>query len=279
MALDYISNATFTGRIVSDPANYPQGKAQDETSGGANDGTPYEEQRANDNFGWQQSLLRAAGITPSGVSDTAAISEYVQAMVELVIGRAGLFVAAGLANAITLAASTDQQKPRSYFDGMRIRFRPTLDNTAAATVNVSGLGVKNISNSSTGFLKTGILTEIEYVASSGDFQIVNTERYVDGDDGFEITNGVIRQYGFTGDLGDIPAGPQSSTHAFVVPFNAVPHEASVCIKSLTGHVQSTTIIATFDASTTTVADMGLLYRETGAIAQANWGIAWVATGR
>lgn len=278
MALDYISNATFTGRIVSDPANYPQGKAQNETSGGANDGTPYEEQRANDTFGHHQSLLRAAGITPSGVSDTAAISEYVQAIVEIAMGRAGLFVAAGTANAITLAVSANQQKPRSYFDGMRIRFRPTLDNTAAATVNVESLGVKNISNSSTGFLKTGILTEIEYVASSGDFQIVNTERYVDGDDGFEIINGVIRQWGHTGNLGDTSGQPTIS-RPFLVPFPSSVDEALVSTIGLVGAVSPASVLSTWHKGSTTLSDIFLTYREVTGDGQNNWAIAWVATGR
>ena len=79
MALDYGTNPTFTGRITAPDANYPQGSSKDETAPGANDGMPYNKQRADDLLGYQQALLLEGNVSPSGSSDTAIDSQYMLA--------------------------------------------------------------------------------------------------------------------------------------------------------------------------------------------------------
>lgn len=71
--------------ITSDPA-YPQGKARNVTVSGDGTGTPWEERLVNDIFGFQQALLEAASITPSGSPDEVGASQYLDA-VRKVISR------------------------------------------------------------------------------------------------------------------------------------------------------------------------------------------------
>lgn len=70
----------FQGQIDPVSAEYPHGKARNITAVGDGNGTPWERRIANDIFGLQQSLLEAAGITPSGVPDEVGASQYLQAM-------------------------------------------------------------------------------------------------------------------------------------------------------------------------------------------------------
>lgn len=61
-------------------ADYPQGSAKNIVTPGDNTGFPFEKEWVNDNFGFQQKLLLAAGITPSGSPDTVLASQYFEAM-------------------------------------------------------------------------------------------------------------------------------------------------------------------------------------------------------
>jgi hypothetical protein len=79
MALNYSTNPTFSGRITPADVNYPYGSSIDESAPGADDGTPYIKQRADDVLGFQQALLTEADIIPSGSSDTAIDSQYLRA--------------------------------------------------------------------------------------------------------------------------------------------------------------------------------------------------------
>lgn len=70
----------YNGQVdASDPA-YPQGKARNIVVVGDGIGTPWEQRLVNDIFGFQQALLLAAGITPSGTPDTALVSQYLDAV-------------------------------------------------------------------------------------------------------------------------------------------------------------------------------------------------------
>ncbi len=136
----------YPGRAAAPTPDYPDGSSQNETASGAGDGTPYNLLRANEIFGMQQALTQLAGITPSGVPDTALVSEYVQALVELSQGRAREVQEGGgsVADAYVLEEKTAQQKARAYFIGQRLISSIAADNTGAATVNAFALGVKAI---------------------------------------------------------------------------------------------------------------------------------------
>lgn len=68
-------------RVNAGSTEYPQGSAKDETSSGANDGTPAMQASVwNDIWGFLQKLLSVAGITPSGSADTVLASDYYDAL-------------------------------------------------------------------------------------------------------------------------------------------------------------------------------------------------------
>ncbi len=136
----------YPGRITAPDANYTYGSSKNESAPGVGDGTPYEIARANDIFGFQQALLRAAGIVPNGSAETQLVSEYMQAIVELASGRAYNYDESGVVNAYVLDLRTNQQGPRSLYAGLEAEFIPTIDSTGASTVNVNNLGVKALVN-------------------------------------------------------------------------------------------------------------------------------------
>ena len=77
-------SALYTGQIDTSDVNYPYGKAQSDSNPtvltGQRDGTPLSKEWVNDVFGLQQALLTEAGITPSGTSDNANSSQYLDAI-------------------------------------------------------------------------------------------------------------------------------------------------------------------------------------------------------
>lgn len=81
-----IPETEFPGKIVPGNASYPYGQARDITTPSDGTGTPLRASLVNDIFGFQQALLAAAGVTPSGAPDTAAASQYLQALQVLFAG-------------------------------------------------------------------------------------------------------------------------------------------------------------------------------------------------
>lgn len=134
----------YPGRVTAPTLDYPYGSSKNETSPGAGDGTPYELSRANDIFGLQQALLRAASITPSGSADTARVSEYLQSIVEIASGRAFNYDESGVTDVYVFDTQANQQGPRSYFDGMVVKAFCGNANTGVCTGDVNGLGVLDI---------------------------------------------------------------------------------------------------------------------------------------
>lgn len=100
--------------------------------------------------GFQRSLLSSASITNGGGAETATASDYFAAVVELASGRAFNYDESGVADAYVLDVQTNQQGPQSYFTGLEVIFTAGNANTGSSTVNVAGLGVKNIANTSSG---------------------------------------------------------------------------------------------------------------------------------
>ena len=142
--MSIVPNTVYPTKTAAPSAGYPQGSARNITAPGDGLGTPLEKQWVNDLFGLQQALLRAGGITPSGTPDTALVSQYMQAIVELASGRADNYAEAGIADAYVLGAQTNQQTPNGVFAGMVMKFFPGNTNTGACTVNPFGTGVINI---------------------------------------------------------------------------------------------------------------------------------------
>lgn len=79
-----IPSALYPGQIATD-ANYPHGKARNLTVEGDGSGTPFEQAWVNDLWGFQQALLAAAGITPSGTPDRVGASQYLDAIKAIIL--------------------------------------------------------------------------------------------------------------------------------------------------------------------------------------------------
>lgn len=54
------------------------------------------------------------------------------------------FIDSGIADAYVLSITGNFESPTQLFEGMKIRFKALHSNTGASTINVAGLGVKNI---------------------------------------------------------------------------------------------------------------------------------------
>ena len=84
-------------------ASYPGGSFKNASTPTATDGTPFEEAWANDMLGFMQALLAAAGITPSGVPDTAVASQHLAAMRQLMGLTAGAIRAVAVSGPVLAA--------------------------------------------------------------------------------------------------------------------------------------------------------------------------------
>jgi hypothetical protein len=166
--------AQWPTKTTAPDANYPYGSSKNETTpGSSNDGTPHVKIRGDDIFGFQQAILQAAGIVPSGSADTAVNSQYLTALLQMMSGQAIEHTDTGAANAYVLNPTfTNMPTPAAYFDGFTVRFKPANSSSlATATVNISGLGVKNIVNSTSTVISTFFEYELVYQAGSDDFRI------------------------------------------------------------------------------------------------------------
>ncbi len=158
------------GRITPGDANYSYGSAKNDSTGTTGDGTPIRASIMNDRYGFDQALLRASGIIPSGSAENQLESQYLQCIVEQSAGRAMMtFEAVGsVADAYIVDASTNNQPPATPFSGLRITCLLSNNNTGSTTLNAFGFGsaiVRNIDNSilSGDQIKGGELTELIFI--------------------------------------------------------------------------------------------------------------------
>ena len=76
----------YPGKTAGNTTDYPFGEARNVTAPGDGTGTPWEQAIVNDDQGFKQALLAAAGVIPSGTPDTASASQYLQALKTLFPG-------------------------------------------------------------------------------------------------------------------------------------------------------------------------------------------------
>ena len=82
MALNY--NSRYPAQTEVDLVYYPYGKAKNVSSDDAEDGFPFERDYINDQFGFFQKILKESGTNPNGVVDTAASSQYYNALTSII---------------------------------------------------------------------------------------------------------------------------------------------------------------------------------------------------
>ena len=70
----------YSGQVEAPSSDYPYGGGKNETVVDALDGTPFEKAMLDDIFGFQQALLGQADIVPSESSETALVSQYLEAL-------------------------------------------------------------------------------------------------------------------------------------------------------------------------------------------------------
>lgn len=144
-------NTQYPGKVATPDADYPYGGAQNITTPGDGTGTPWEAALLNDIFGMQQGLLKSAAIVPSGTPEKVGASQYIQALVELVSGRAETYTASGTGDAIILTPKTDQEAPQSLYVGLTAKWVQITNSVLVpVTINLAGLGVQTVKQIITG---------------------------------------------------------------------------------------------------------------------------------
>ena len=145
MAIDYTQR--YPDQTDTD-ANYPQGKARNKSTPVATDGTPFEEDYINDQWGFFQALLKDASITPSGNADNANTSQYLEALKS--INNSNLFLK--IFQSPSPEGLTEIQT-RTTTSGEVYEVRKASDGTlaniykdAAGTVQISQNNTSNVSD-------------------------------------------------------------------------------------------------------------------------------------
>lgn len=101
-------------------AAYPHGSARNKGSPGDTGATPLEKAWVNDLWGWQQALLSAGGVTPSGNPDEVGASDYLTAM------RAAV---SSVISPPTISGSQSNYSPTGWSEATLVRLASTGDQT------------------------------------------------------------------------------------------------------------------------------------------------------
>lgn len=172
----------YVGKITAPNANYTYGSAKSVTTPTAQDGTPWSIKLVNDIFGFQQAILLAAGIVPSGNSETQLVSQYLQGISEMITNQN---YGADAVNTDDYVVTTKSRSSK-YEEGLYL-LKVTNTNTGAATVNYDSLGVIDIKNPDGSALGAGDLvagriiqmiyngTEMRLVVIGGVVQFQSTQ--------------------------------------------------------------------------------------------------------
>tara|TARA_R110000737_G_scaffold290683_1_gene297276 strand:- start:1084 stop:2661 length:1578 start_codon:yes stop_codon:yes gene_type:complete len=163
----------YPGKITPGSANYPYGSARNVTVPGDGTGTPWEAALLNDIFGFQQALLSAAGIVPSGTPDDTITSQYLVAALNLAL-TGDYLIDTGAANAYVLGSVGDNPLITVYKDGQQFRFIPTNTSTAASSIRVGALAIKTVEDSVAGTFIDGVEVEVRYQALGDKFIVVSS---------------------------------------------------------------------------------------------------------
>lgn len=96
----------YPGKTAGNTTDYPFGEARNVTAPGDGTGTPWEQAIVNDDQGFKQALLAAAGVAPSGTPDTALASQYLQALQTLFTGKISATLSANGSASIPVMVGT-----------------------------------------------------------------------------------------------------------------------------------------------------------------------------
>lgn len=177
MALD--PEARYPSQV--DPAStaYPYGSARNITAPSADDGTPWDEDLINDIFGFQQALLKTAGLTPNGSPDTAEASQYLSAILALLSSAGGRqngqITTTGSGGNYALALP---DPVTSYQDGLSVRFIANHSvSGGTAALDVDGVGpaaIVNPDGSAPVFLTANGVYDVSYNEAISKFVLLGS---------------------------------------------------------------------------------------------------------
>lgn len=177
MALD--PSAEYPGQITTGDPGYPYGKAQNETVENDGTGTPLEAALVNDIFGFQQALLSAGGVTPSGNPDEVGASDYLTALrasVRVPITPAQItsnqdnYAPTGWSEATFVRVSSDATRSINGLDATAKVKRKTLVN-----VGVNGINLSHLAGGQTGGNQITSPNAGAYLLGPGDTAIVEVD--------------------------------------------------------------------------------------------------------
>lgn len=211
------------------------------------DGANYSEVDASNNNAAPNGMPE--GMSPSGVNDAG---RQLMGAVKRAFDRdhAGTWcTVGGTANALTLAYTTG---PLSYIQGQKFAFLATAANTGATTVNVSGLGIKNIFLAGAALagaeIQNASIVEIEYDGTQ--FQLLQPgfQRIVMGfGTGVAATSGSTNFLG----IGGIASLEGSSQVPFPMPAGTVRAMYAAC-SAAPGIGQSSVVTLKLNGANTSV---------------------------
>ena len=92
-------------------ADYPSGSHKNEVTPGVFDGTPFEKGWPDDLNAFMQGLLKAAGITASGTTDTVLVSQILQGILYQA-QTADYFIESGGGRCLRTSTLNQQLRPR-----------------------------------------------------------------------------------------------------------------------------------------------------------------------
>lgn len=142
------------------------------------------------------------------------------------VANGAFYTDSGAANAYVLSPIGSKQSPPAYTEDFTAIFIATNTNTGASTVNVGGLGVKNISDTSAGGeIVAGIRYELHYRTSTGEFEITNFDQIAQiqrTDDGTVSTTTAV--------MNDDDTIPQITEGAQVLSVSITPQNAASTLR-------------------------------------------------
>ena len=158
-----------------------------------------------------ENLITKAGLTLDGL-DLDQLSK----AISIYSAGGAFYTDSGVVDAYVLSPVGTKLAPEAYFDGMKVAFFLTTPNTGAATVNVNGIGIKNIVDPAGITLNAGDLddyVELVYILGSDEFRLIETAggagaTGAGGDEVFyENDQNVTTDYTITSGKNAMSAGP------------------------------------------------------------------------
>ena len=129
----------YPTRVEPATPDYPFGGAKNALTPRDGTGTPWEKDLLNDIFGLQQALLSESGISPSGTSDTAVNSQYLQAIKSLSGSVYSTISSMNSATNVPVGASATVLEYGPGIESGVLFFRSIAAGTAGAPDNLGAL--------------------------------------------------------------------------------------------------------------------------------------------